>query len=152
MTEREKLIQLIKAGHEKASYYFHKEAMAILKQGKSYSSKDRTKTFDEFVADTLIENGIGDIAEWKEKYAKLEKSDTSKENCTIEQHEEIHWLRDKLKQTQKESDEWKARAERAECILSEYNHYSEVINNKLDKAIELVNGMLKQVKSEEERK
>lgn len=73
MTEREKLIQLIKAGHEKASDYFHKEAMAILKQGKSYSSKDRTKTFDEFVADTLIENGIGDISEWKEKYEK-EKS------------------------------------------------------------------------------
>lgn len=110
MTEREKLIQLIKAGHEKASDYFHKEAMAILKQGKNYSSKDRTKTFDEFVADTLIENGIGDIAEWKEKYAKLEKSDTSKEDCTIEQHNEIHYLRNKLKQTEKECDEWKTRA------------------------------------------
>lgn len=74
MTEREKLIQLIKAGHEKASDYFHKEAMAILKQGKNYSSKDRTKTFDEFVADTLIENGIGDIVEWKER-AKKAKSE-----------------------------------------------------------------------------
>lgn len=73
MTEREKLIQLIKAGHEKASDYFHKEAMAILKQGKSYSSKDRTKTFDEFVADTLIENGIGDISEWKARAEVAEK-------------------------------------------------------------------------------
>ena len=48
---------------------------------------------------------------------KLEKSDTSKENCTIEQHEEIHYLRDKLKQTQKECDEWKARAEILERAL-----------------------------------
>ena len=47
---------------------------------------------------------------------KLEKSDTSKENCTIEQHEEIHYLRDKLKQTQKECDEWKARAEKGESL------------------------------------
>lgn len=74
MTEREKLIQLIKAGHEKASDYFHKEAVAILKQGKSYSSKDRTKTFDEFVADTLIANGIGDIAEWKARAEALERA------------------------------------------------------------------------------
>lgn len=71
MTEREKLLQLIKAGHEKASDYFHKEAMAILKQGKSYNSKDRTKTFDEFVADALIENGIGDIGELTAENDKL---------------------------------------------------------------------------------
>lgn len=74
MTEREKLIQLIKAGHEKASDYFHKEAMAILKQGKSYSSKDRTKTFDEFVADALIESSIGDIAEWKTRAEIAERT------------------------------------------------------------------------------
>lgn len=62
------------------------------------------RTADE-IADNLIENGYGNVAEWKEKYAKLEKSDTSKENCTIEQHEEIHYLRDKLKQTEKECAE-----------------------------------------------
>lgn len=73
MNEKEKLIQLIKAAHEKASDFFHKEAMAILKQGKSYNSKDRTKTFDEFVADALIENGIGDIAEWKARAEIVER-------------------------------------------------------------------------------
>lgn len=71
MTEREKLMQLIKTGHEKASDYFHKEAIAILKQCEIYSSKDRTKTFEEFVADVLIENEIGDISEYK---ARLENA------------------------------------------------------------------------------
>lgn len=96
MTEKEKIIEILK--HEKDEF--------IEEEYHGYI----TRVDSEKLADALIENGIGDVAEWKEKYAKLEKSDTSKENCTIEQHEEIHYLRDKLKQTQKECDEWKARA------------------------------------------
>lgn len=71
---RENLLQLIKAGHEEAQDYFNKKAIAILKQGKSYNSKDRPKTFDEFVADVLIKNGIGDIAEWKSRAEFAERA------------------------------------------------------------------------------
>lgn len=115
MTEREKIIKILNKS------FMQKEVVAVFVADDGQETElpqEICKMFNDIVsqavipyfADALIENGIGDIAEWK------------------------------------------ARAERAECILSEYNRYSEVINNKLDKAIELVNGMLKQVKSEEERK
>ena len=64
MTEREKIIDitkvLFKNDLEYGDYFeIDKEALDLL-------------------ADTLIENGIGDIAEWKEKYARLEKSELEK--------------------------------------------------------------------------
>ncbi len=42
-----------------------------------------------------------------EEYKKLEKSDASKEECTIEQHGEIKRLRSELKQLQDEVDKYK---------------------------------------------
>lgn len=45
--------------------------------------------------------------ELAEKYKKLEKSDASKEECTIEQHGEIKRLRSELKQLQDEVDKYK---------------------------------------------
>ena len=59
MTEREKIIDitkvLFKNDLEYGDYFeIDKEALDLL-------------------ADALIENGIGDIAEWKEKYARLER-------------------------------------------------------------------------------
>ena len=110
MTEREKIIKIVLNAEVTGI------ALKDVIGGETTAKK---------LADALIENGIGDITEWKEKYARLEKSDTSKENCTIEQHNEIHYLRDKLKQTQKECDEWKARAndwkQRFESRDKQYN-------------------------------
>ena len=63
MTEKGKLIELIKQNG-----VYNGRSMGI----EYYVVKP------EWLADTLIENGIGDISEWKEKYARLEKSELEK--------------------------------------------------------------------------
>lgn len=68
----------------------------------------------EAIADALVAHNIGDIKIWEEKYEKLSKSDINKEKCTTDQHNEIHYLRDRVKQAEQERDDWKHRAEVAE--------------------------------------
>lgn len=43
------------------------------------------------------------IQRLKAENERLKQSDTSKENCTIEQHAEIHKLRDELKQARQDT-------------------------------------------------
>lgn len=106
MNERDKIIEIVKS-IDKA--FFEEKVI----KGNSIHDNE----FAKRIADALIANGIGDVAEWKAKYAEVDKSDTSKEKCIDEQHGEIHYWRDKAKQSEKERDEWKRRAEVAERAL-----------------------------------
>lgn len=97
------------------------------------------------LADALIANGYGDVAEWKEKYEKMSLVTKLYSNAGTTEIERLT----------RERDEYKRRAEVAESERDEYRHCSEVINKRLDNAINLAKEITQQVEreiEEEERK
>lgn len=59
MNEREKLIELLKAGGKLAVEENHKYIQEFVKNHGKYNSKtDNNFSFEEFVADYLLENGV----------------------------------------------------------------------------------------------
>lgn len=111
----------------------------------------------EAIADALVAHNIGDIKIWEEEYAKLEKSDTSKDKYIDEQHGEIHYWRDRTKQAEKERDEYKRRVEIAEhklldlarfCLKGNYNFHGKSEAEIEKEARKLFNEWLKDSKRE----
>lgn len=94
----------------------YEKALEVL-ECKAYDGCDKCYSQDEelckkcedkyFVEVDIIKQLIREHFELVEEYKKLETSDASKEECTIEQYCEIKQLRSELKQLQDEVDKYK---------------------------------------------
>lgn len=104
-TDKDKIIQILSTEEFKDN------------NGDLYFLYDKAET----IADALVAHNIGDTKIWEEKYAELEKSDTSKEKYIDEQHGEIHYWRDRAKQAERECDEWRHKFEVADRALKNTN-------------------------------
>ena len=85
MTEqqlREKIIKALKRGGNMFHEYFMRSLNGAKESGKTrFGSKDCDKSMYDFFADALIEDGIGDMSEWKHRAEVAEK--IAEEACGI---------------------------------------------------------------------
>lgn len=72
MTEREKMIAVIKQAFEEEGRMLKEQAKRVF-SGEIKKASQGLPPLDEFIADALIAAGIGDVTEWKERAEKAEK-------------------------------------------------------------------------------
>lgn len=78
MTEREKIIEIIKQASEQAYADFHelfREGVKRVRDGEisRFTNRDVRPTHDEILADKLIEAGFGNVSDWKHRTGVAEK-------------------------------------------------------------------------------
>lgn len=74
----------------------------------------------EDAAKALIENGIGDVAEWKEKVEQATSREKFEETERKYADKRENGCRNRIKVIEQERDEWKRRAEVAETKIKQY--------------------------------
>ena len=116
MTERDKIIEVIKQASEQAYADFHelfREGVKRVRDGEisCFTNRDVRPTHDEILADALIAAGIGDVTKWKERAKKhrvrVLPDGTIKQLYSDEEVEDIN----------RQREEYKHRAEVAERAL-----------------------------------
>lgn len=91
MTEREKIIEVIKQASEQAYADFHelfREGVKRVRDGEisRFTNRDVRPTHDEILADKLIEAGYGNVADWKRRAEVAERAlrnVTERASCNI---------------------------------------------------------------------
>ena len=110
MTEREKIIKVIKKAFEDCGRMLKEQIPRVL-SGEIKKASDGTPPLDEAIADALIAAGIGDVTEWKERAKKhrvrVLPDGTIKQLYSAEEVEDIN----------RQREEYKHRAEAAERVL-----------------------------------
>lgn len=79
MTDREKMIEVIKQASEQAYADFHelfREGVKRVHNGEisCFTNRDVRPTHDEILADKLIEAGYGNVADWKRRAEVAERA------------------------------------------------------------------------------
>ena len=82
----------------------YQESLNFIVKNSCHSHKPCKECHINEICNNLVKPHLNRLQELIDKYERLEKSDESKEQYTIEQHQEIHELRDKVRQLEKALD------------------------------------------------